>query len=307
MPSLNSLRETRATKVDALKAIAAKAEAENRDLSEAESREFATGREAVDRLDRDIRNAEFLAEAERRSDAEPVHQSGESLATLATRIRVGKAVAEFSERGQLTGAEAEWAAEHRSGRPGGFALPVGCFLGEQRAVTTAAPAGGPGGNLVATDLGPTIDRLRPTLAVASLGATILSGLTANLDLPRLKASGTVGWVAEHAAGIGSDPQFDKVSMGPKTVSGQYEMSRRMMIQAPQLEQILRADIGFLLAQALDSAAIKGGDSNEPVGILAPPASALSQPARMAMPSLSTSRPTSSVRWMRRTPQARAAS
>lgn len=267
MPSLNTLRETRAAKVDALKAIATKAETENRDLTEAESREFEAGREAVDRLDRDIRNAEFLAEAERRSGAEPVLSSGENLQALAGRIRVGKALSEFTERGQLTGAEAEWAAEHRSGRPGAIALPVSCFLAEQRAITTTTPSGGPGGNMVATDLGPTIDRLRPTLAVAGLGATVLSGLTANLDLPRLKASGSAGWVAEHAAASRTDPQFDKVSMAPNTVTAEYEMSRRMMIQAPQLEQILRGDIGFLLAQALDLAAINGGGTDAPLGIM----------------------------------------
>jgi HK97 family phage major capsid protein len=45
------------------------------------------------------------------------------------------------------------------------------------------------------------------------------------------------------------------------------MSRRLMIQAPQIENLLRQDIGFLIAQALDGAAIKGGSTNEPTGIL----------------------------------------
>ncbi len=269
MPNLFSLRETRASRIDALKAIAAKAEAERRDLTEAESREFDAGRADVDRLDRDIRNAEFLAEAERREHAEPVTSGRDSLSDIERRYSVGKALAEFTANGRLSGAEAEFQAEKRSGRAGAITMPTSVFLGsrETRAVTTTAPAGGPGGNLVATDLGPMIDRLRPTIAVEAMGATVLSGLTANLDLPRLKGSGTAGWVGEHANATRSDATFDKVSMGPKTVAAEYEMSRRMMLQAPQLEAILRGDIGFLLAQRLDAAAIQGGGTNEPVGII----------------------------------------
>ena len=261
--NVHALKEARAAKVDALKALTAKAAAENRDMNDAESREFDTGRSGVERLDRDIRNAEFLADAERRAEAEPMTGQRRDMADLERRFRVGKAVAEFSENGRMTGAEGEYAAEHRSGRPGAIAMPVAVFLGERRAVT----AGGDGGNLVATNLGPMIDRLRPTLAVEAMGATVLSGLTANLDLPRLTGSGSVGWVAEHGAATRSDATFDKVSMGPKTVAAEYELSRRMMIQAAQVEAILRGDIGFLLAQALDSAAIKGGGSNEPTGII----------------------------------------
>lgn len=266
MRTLASLREARAARTDAMRAIVAKATAENRDMNDAEQSAFEAGRTDVERLDRDIRNAEFLAEAERRAHADPVTPGGDSLAGLAHRFQVGKALAEFSE-GRLTGAEAEWAAEHRSGRPGAIAMPTGAFLGERRAVTTTTPAGGAGGNLVATDQGPQIDRLRPLLATEGMGATVLSGLTANLDLPRLKGSGSAGWVAEHTNASRSDATFDKVSMAPKTVSAEYELSRRMMIQAPQVEGILRADIGLLLAQALDSAAIKGGGANEPSGLL----------------------------------------
>ncbi len=101
-----------------------------------------------------------------------------------------------------------------------------------------------------------------------MGATILPGLTDNIDLPRLKASGTAGWGAEHTDATGSDPQFDKVSMSPKTVTALYEVSRRMLLQAANLDPILRGDLGYHLAQGLDGAAIAGGGANQPAGILA---------------------------------------
>jgi len=266
---LHELTETRAGRLDALKAIASKAEAEKRDLYDAERAAFDAGRAEIEKLDRDIRNAAFLAEAEKRAHAEPITGTGDTLGAIERRFRFGKALAEHAE-GRLTGAEAEWNAERRSGRMGALSVPASVFLGtrESRALTTAAPAGGPGSNLVATDLGQMIDRLRPTLAVESLGATILRGLTGNLDLPRVKSGGTAGWVADHGAATGSDVEFDKVAMSPKTVTAEYEVSRRMLLQATQIEEVLRADIGYLLAQALDGAAIKGGGSNEPTGIIA---------------------------------------
>jgi HK97 family phage major capsid protein len=269
MSRLNSLKETRASKVDALKAIAARAEAERRDLTSIEQTEFDTGRSSVDQLDRELRNAEFLADMERRADAEPITGNRGGMVDLESRYSVGKALAEFSEHGRLTGAEAEFQAEHRSGRPGAITMPTSLFLGsrETRALTTTTPVGGVGGNMIATNQGQFIDRLRPTLAVEALGATVLSGLTGNLDLPRLKNSGTAGWVGEHSNATRSDASFDKVSMGPKTVAAEYEISRRMMLQATQIESILRSDLGFLLAQSIDAAAIKGGGANEPSGIL----------------------------------------
>lgn len=268
MKKLHELKEQRAAKVDALRAIHARALSANRDLTDSEQAEFDAGKSEVEKIERDIRNAEFLAEAERRAEAEPVgERGGDTLTVLEGRFSIGRALRDFTESGRLTGAEAEWAAEHRSGRPGAIAMPTSLFLGERRALTTTAPAAGPGGNLVATNLGPMIDRNRPLLAVEAMGATVLSGLTGNLDLPKLKNSGSSGWVAEHTNATRSDATFDKVAMGPKTVAAEYEMSRRMMIQAPQLEQILRNDIGFLLRQSLDGAAIKGGGTNEPSGLL----------------------------------------
>ncbi|MCJ2044733.1 phage major capsid protein [Methylobacterium sp. J-078] len=270
MRTLIHLREQRGLKVDAIRAIHAKAATENRDLTDTEQSAFDTGKGEVERLEREIRNHEFLADAERRAEAEPVTERGGGMADLEARFSASKALAEFTDTGRLTGAEAEWAAEHRSGRPGAIAMPTSVFLGERRALLTTNPVAGPGGNLVPTNQGALIDRVRPTLVTESLGATVLQGLTGNLDLPRVKDSGQAFWVPEHGNVQRSDMKFDKVSMGPKTVGAEYEVSRRMLLQATALEPILRADISFLLRQALDAAAIKGGGANEPVGILATP-------------------------------------
>lgn len=263
------LKELRATKVAEMRGLIDAAQAANRDLADNERARFDALKGEVAGLDRRIGEAETLAELERRAEAEPIRPHGE-LSQIEARFSLAKALQEHGDTGRLSGLEAEWAAEHRSGRKGAFAVPVSAILGaERRALPTTTPVAGPGGNLVPTMMQPVADRIRPTLAVEGLGATVLAGLTGNLDLPKLSASGSASWVGEHSAATRSDPKFAKATMSPKTCSAEYEVSRRMLLQAqPALETLLRNDLAFLLREALDRAAIVGGGANAPTGLLA---------------------------------------
>jgi HK97 family phage major capsid protein len=158
-------------------------------------------------------------------------------------------------------------AEQRSGRKA-----QGLFWNmEQRVVTTTTPAGGPGGALIPTDYRPElfIDRLRNTTRVRGLGATVLTGLSGNVVIPRRKASVVAGWVAENSPLPNSDPQFDGVTLTPKHAGVITEWSRNMILQAsPDVEQLCRQDMALVLAEMLDAAAIAGtGTNNMPLGIL----------------------------------------
>lgn len=266
MRSLAVLQEQRATKVDALKAITTRADNENRDLTPDETSAFDAGRADVERLDRDIRNSQFLAEAERRGPGDPVNDNlhGADLSRYSAARAIRGAMT-----GRLDGIEGEMHTELSRGRETrGVMIPASILLGEARAQTVGTAANG--GNLVATQLGAMADRInRPALKVEAMGATVLRNLTGFLDLPNLAGSGSTSWVAEDGAATRSTATFAKVSMGPKTVTGEYQMSRRLILQSNEaIEDLLRRDLGFLLAQALDGAAINGGGSNQPVGILA---------------------------------------
>lgn len=269
---VQDLREQRANRVAEMRGLVESAEREKRDMNDGESSRFNALKSEVNGIEVRIGQAETLATMERYGAAEPMSNGGRrGLHELEARYSIGKALAEFNESGKLTGVEGEYAAETRTGRKDSFSAPVSLFLGEKRYVGTTQPAGGPGGVLVPTELGALIDRPRPRLAAEQLGATVLTGLSGNLDLPRQKDSGTGYWVPEHGPTTGSDPTFDKVSMGPKTVTGRYEVTRRMMIQAPQIEQVLRADLGWVLAQQLDLAAARGtGADNYPRGVTSTP-------------------------------------
>jgi HK97 family phage major capsid protein len=150
----------------------------------------------------------------------------------------------------------------------GIAVPYSIF--EKRVTTTALPAGGPGSNIISTDYmgAQFIDRLRSALVVRRAGARVLTGLVGNVAIPRLTKSATSGWVAENAALSASDQEHDQVSLTPKHAGGYSEFSRNMLLQSsPDIEDLLRADFAAVLARAIDSAAIKGGGSNEPVGVM----------------------------------------
>lgn len=262
---LKDLKETRGGKIAEMRQISEKADGEKRDLSGEERKRFDTLDTEVRALNVKLADAEKMAEFERLEErGQDVSGDGAARQSLGG-YSLAKALTE-SRSGRLAGLESEWHQELSKGRDvRGVMVPVQIILGgENRALTT----GGTGGNMVATQLGAMTDRRRPALKTESMGATVLRGLTGNLDLPRLTGSGTAGWVSEHAAASRSDATFGKTSMGPKTVTAEYELSRRMLLQSNEaLEPILRADLGYLLAQKLDSAAIQGGSANEPTGIL----------------------------------------
>ena len=141
---------------------------------------------------------------------------------------------------------------------------------ERRVTTTALPANGPGGNLIATNLRSDlfIDRLRNATVVRRLGATVLTDLIGNVDIPRRTGSTIAAWVAENSPIPVSDQAFDKVSLRPRHVGALTELSRNMLQQtSPDLELLTQADMALTLAEAVDTAAMFGTGGIQPTGIV----------------------------------------
>lgn len=248
--NVHQYQEQRAAKIAEMKSL-------GNDLDGEKATRFDTLEGEVRALDTKIARAVKLAEFERQ--AETVDQKFEA---ETREFSITKALREGPDH--LSGREREVHTELAKGRETrGVMVPTSLILGETRAMTTATA-----GDTVATNLGGMIDRLRPTMAVQRLGATVLSGLTGNLDLPKLTGGPSAYWIAEDAATTASDSTFDKISLAPKTVSGEMYLSRRLVLQnSVALENVLRSDLAFVLGQALDKAAIAGtGASNQPSGI-----------------------------------------
>lgn len=266
MSTLSALREKRAARADALRAIQARAQTEHRDaLSEDEQSAFDNARTEIEAIDKQIRNAEFLAESERRESGEPLDEPG-SRADL-SRYSAARAI-RGALIGRLDGIEGEMHAELSRGRETrGVMIPTSVLLGEVREGQTVTPNSA-GGFTVQTNVAPLADRFRPALRVEAMGAMVMRNLSGFMDLPKLAASGSATWVAENGDATRTAATFAKVSMAPKTVTAEYQLSRRLILQSNEsVENLMRRDLGLLLAQALDAAAIQGGGTNQPVGIL----------------------------------------
>lgn len=285
--TLRELMERRSRVIARMRAINDAPAAAAGDLSESQAKEFAELRADLTKTDAAIERQSLFDEADRRAAGEAIGETREAdfdreCRAFSLRAAIGGVAGLAVDAGREREVSAE--LQKRSGGAfKGIAVPMAVF--EKRVVTTAAPAGGPGANIIATDFraDQIIDNLRAQLVTARLGSPVFSGLKGNVDFSRLKASAAAGWVAENAAITPSDHQFDKVSMTPKHVAAITEFSRNMLLQStPDIEALIRADFAAVLAQAIDSAAIKGGAANQPTGILS--ISGVDKTTSMATPS-----------------------
>lgn len=128
-----------------------------------------------------------------------------------------------------------------------------------------------GADIIATDhlAGSFIDNLRAQAVVGQAGATFLTGLQGNVDIPKKTASATFSWLADDGSVSDTDLTLGSVSMSPKTVAGSVAMSRRLLKQSsPAIEALIQSDLSMGAALAIDLAALAGsGASNQPTGIV----------------------------------------
>jgi hypothetical protein len=127
-----------------------------------------------------------------------------------------------------------------------------------------------GGNLVATELdaGSFIDLLRNASALDQAGATVLTGLTGNVAIPRQSGAATAYWVAESGSPTESQQTVDQISLVPRTCAAYTDYSRRLMIQSSiDVENMVRNDLARVIALKIDYAGLYGtGASSEPLGL-----------------------------------------
>lgn len=152
----------------------------------------------------------------------------------------------------------------------GFFVPTNLQM--QRAAYTVGTAGSgtTGGTMVATNLmaGSFIEVLRNKARVMQLGATVLSGLVGNVDIPRQTGATGTFWTAEGVDTSEAEATFDKVSLSLKTIGTYSLITRNMMMQAtPDIDMIARADMLSQMALGIDLAALSGvGTGATPRGI-----------------------------------------
>lgn len=142
--------------------------------------------------------------------------------------------------------------------PEGFFIPSDAF--RDFVVGTASQAG----NLVPTDLSTDlfVDALRNELVFGQLGVRILTGLTADLALPRKATPSTLGTLTEIGSASETAPVTAKPVLSPKRVGAFVDASKQAIIQsAIPLEAMLRDDLVMGAAVLIENLAINGNGTS----------------------------------------------
>jgi HK97 family phage major capsid protein len=273
MASLRELLDQLDTITTELKAIVAAAG--DQDMSDDQRSRFDTLKTRADALKERISRQSVIDDLERRAGGTPIHGASDSrfdaLAAQVTAVDVIRAQMGGTDAACGRAREVSAELERRSGRKAeGLLFSMGTSGVERRVFSTTTPSGGPGSGLIQTTISPNmIDRLRQKTIVRKLGATVIGGLVGNLTIPRLKASASAQWIAETGAITEADPQIDGITFTPHHVGGIVQLSRNM-IQQPSIDvaMMVENDLTKLIATALDQAALVGGGSNQPSGLLA---------------------------------------
>jgi HK97 family phage major capsid protein len=134
---------------------------------------------------------------------------------------------------------------------------------------TGGSSGSEGGVNVQTSVGSIIDVLLPRTVLRGLGVQQLSGLVGNLDMPTASTVPSAGWNTENGGASEKSPAFSKITFSPKRLAAYIQVSNQLMLQSSNsIDAYVRNWLLNAMAQSLETAAIKGGGTSEPTGIIA---------------------------------------
>lgn len=115
-----------------------------------------------------------------------------------------------------------------------------------------------------------VDVLRNASSVMQAGATMLTGLSGDVAIPRKLTSANAGWISvEGGDASESEMTVGSIRLTPKTLGAFTDVTRQLLIQSSlDVENLIRDDLVQALGLAIDKAGLEGtGASGQPTGIL----------------------------------------
>lgn len=189
-------------------------------------------------------------------------------------FRLLRAVNNVANKRALDGVELEMYQEaDKEARQSGVSLSgdvrVPSFIMQSESRDMVAGTAASGGYTIQTDLGSLIELLIPRMATEKLGATKMTGLVGNLDIPRQITRSAAVWEGENTSADETGLTLDKLTLTPKRLAAFVDVSKSWMIQSSiGAENLIRSDLNNANRIALDTAFINGATGgNNPVGIL----------------------------------------
>lgn len=129
----------------------------------------------------------------------------------------------------------------------GLLVPV-----EARAGFIATGAAGTGSDLIETQFLDIMPALRDRLVLSQAGASVMSGLVGNIDIPSYSGS-KAEWEGENSAAKDGGGTFSHKSMKPKRLTSILLVSRQLLVQdSLSVENLLRTDLISAVASKLEA-------------------------------------------------------
>jgi len=112
-----------------------------------------------------------------------------------------------------------------------------------------------------------IDRLRAAVVCMRAGARTVPLRSDVTKMARLTTDPTAAWRAEAGPVVESDPAFDGITFAPKSLDVFFKVSRELLEDSINIEQMLEQSLIRAFAVELDRVALFGtGTSSQPLGL-----------------------------------------
>lgn len=217
----------------------------------------------------DFRQAAFDKVCEKKAEFVPADLSKSEKRDLG-RFDLGTALRAHYSGAKLEGAEREIVEEGIReaknagiGQSRGIMLPS--FYVNKRDMLAGTPTAG--GHTVATDKAGLLDDFFASSVMNNLGATVLTGLTGNLDIPILAAGAAATGEAENAVADEVTPTTSQLSLTPKRLPAFINISDQLMNQSSSaIEAMLRGHLTAQMLETQEKAFFHGGGTNEANGV-----------------------------------------
>ena len=274
MNKIKALKEERGRLLGELSTLQTTIEKEARSMADSETNRLSEIEARLGAIKAEVETLEKLQNLAAQAAGHSASRSEEKEKNEMAREYSFKRAIDLAVTGRREGVEGEFSAIgaeefQRSGvsvSAHSIKIPSQVFKRDMSA--TGGTNGSEGGVNVQTSVGSIIDVLLPRTVLADLGVQRLSGLIGNLDMPTASTVPSAGWNTENGTATEKSPAFSKITFSPKRLAAYIQVSNQLMLQSSNsIDGYVRNWLLNAMAQSLETAAIKGGGSNEPVGII----------------------------------------
>jgi len=222
----------------------------------------------------DFRQAAFDKVCEKKAEFVPADLSKSEKRDLG-RFDLGTALRAHYSGSKLEGAEREIVEEGiREAKNAGIGQSRGIMLPsfyvnkrDMSATGQTSVAGDQGGMTIATDKTGLLDDFFASSVMNQLGATVLTGLTGNLDIPILAAGTAAAGKAENGAADPVSPTTSQLSLTPKRLPAFIDVSDQLLSQSSSaIEAMLRGHLTAQMLATQEAAFFHGAGSVDANGV-----------------------------------------